>query len=100
MDVIKSGLVGFFAFHSVGVGYPQFLLGANNEKYLYFVGDSIAGFKLESVPASATIIKYIQTEEKPYALIKERSSIFGVDIDRAELYLPFGAVVQDYKIDL
>lgn len=80
----------------------SFLLGSNGIEYLYFVGDSIKGFKLESVQARKTTIKY--TQEKPYVLFNDVITKCLGDTIRevvsVELYIPHGSIVQEYKIDL
>ena len=86
------------------INNQSFFLGNNGVEYLYFVGDSIKGFKMESVPARKTIIKYLQPEEKPYVLFNDVITKCLGDTIRevvsVELYIPHGSIVQEYKIDL
>lgn len=77
-------------------------MGTNGTNYLYYTGDSISGFNLESIPAMKTTVKY--TTEKPFVIVNKatRSFLFSTitEIDKVELYIPHGSIIEDYKVDL
>ena len=85
--------------YSIGLEHNSaFVLGRQGQEYIYYSGDSIAGFKLESVPARKAIVKY--TSEKPY--VKKRFTQSGdcVFVVSAIFYLPNNSIVQGYQISL
>lgn len=84
------------------VNAQSFYLGRNGAQYLYYIGDSISGFNLESIPASKATIKY--TNDKPFVIINQIKTTTlissSIEIESYELYIPKGSIVEDYKIDL
>ena len=87
--------------YSLGMN-KSFFLGTDGTEYLYYTGDSISGFKIESVPAMKTTIKY--TDENPFVIINKVTISEGFSsftkIEDVELFIPHGSIVKNYKIDL
>lgn len=85
--------------YSIGLEQESFTLGQQHLEYIYYTGDSVSGFKLESIPASKVLIKY--TKDKPYIIKKQyKQSCDCIVIEDAIIYLPHNSIIQTYQISL
>lgn len=89
-----------FSIGSGGSPYARYIYGIEEYKYYYKLDDEEESFKLGSIPADRTKIKYIEEGETPHIDIIDEVCENTIKWREYELYVPKNSIKDEYVFDI